>query len=102
MDMNRILNYIEEHLEEKLTSGQLADIAGYSEYHFLQLFKAHTGYTVTRYLNLLRCDRAKQSLLSGCTVKEAAAQCGFENLSYFTKVFKNCIGLLPGTVQKQN
>lgn len=96
------VEFMKQNLSQKLTVEQIARSTGFSKYYFLRLFKAHTGYTVTRYLNLLRCDRAKQSLLSGCTVKEAAAQCGFENLSYFTKVFKNCIGLLPGTVQKQN
>lgn len=96
------VEFMKQNLSQKLTVEQIARSTGFSKYYFLRLFKAHTGYTVTRYLNLLRCDRAKQSLLSGCTVKEAATQCGFENLSYFTKVFKNCIGLLPGTVQKQN
>ena len=96
------VEFMKQNLGQKLMVEQIARSAGFSKYYFLRLFKAHTGYTVTRYLNLLRCDRAKQLLLSGCTVKEAAAQCGFENLSYFTKVFRACIGLLPGTVQKQN
>lgn len=96
------VEFMKRNLGQKLTVEQIAGSAGFSKYYFLRLFKAHTGYTLTRYLNLLRCDRAKQLLCSGCAVKEAAQQCGFENLSYFTKVFKTYIGILPGTVRGQN
>lgn len=89
------VEYMKQHLGQKLTVERIAASAGFSKFYFLRLFKDRTGYTVTHYLNLLRCDRAKQLLLSGSTVKEAASQCGFENLSYFTKVYKNYTGLLP-------
>lgn len=94
------VEYMKQNLGQKLTVAQIAASAGFSKYYFLRLFKARTSYTVTRYLNLLRCDRAKQLLLSGCTVKETAALCGFENLSYFTKVFKTHTGFLPGEILK--
>lgn len=94
------VEFMKQNLGQKLTVEQIARSAGFSKYYFLRLFKAHTGYTVTRYLNLLRCDRAKQLLSSGCAVKEAAVLCGFENLSYFTKVFKTYTGLLPGEVKR--
>ena len=94
------VEFMKQNLSKKLTVEQIATSVGFSKYYFLRLFSAHTGYTVTRYLNLLRCDRAKQLLLSGCAVKEAAVQCGFENISYFTKVFKTYTGLLPGEVKR--
>ncbi len=94
------VEFMKQRLGQKLMLEQIAASAGFSKYYFLRLFKAHTGYTVTRYLNLLRCDRAKQLLSSGCAVKEAAVLCGFENLSYFTKVFKTYTGLLPGEVKR--
>lgn len=94
------VEFMKQNLGKKLTVEQIATSVGFSKYYFLRLFSAHTGYTVTRYLNLLRCDRAKQLLLSGCTVKETAVLCGFENISYFTKVFKTYTGLLPGEVKR--
>ena len=94
------VEFMKQNLGKKLTVEQIATSVGFSKYYFLRLFSAHTGYTVTRYLNLLRCDRAKQLLLSGCSVKEAAVLCGFENISYFTKVFKTHTGLLPGEVKR--
>ena len=95
------VEYMKQHLGENLTVGQIAASAGFSKFYFLRLFKDRTGYTVTHYLNLLRCDRAKKLLLSGSTVKEAASQCGFENFSYFTKVYKTSTGCLPRETLKQ-
>lgn len=95
------VDYMKQHLGENLTVGQIAASAGFSKYYFLRLFKDRTGYTVMHYLNLLRCDRAKQLLLSGSTVKEAATRCGFQNFSYFTKVYKDYTGCLPRETLKQ-
>lgn len=99
MDMNRILNYIEEHLEEKLTSGQLADIAGYSEYHFLQLFKAHTGETVMEYVCRRRLFRAMDELASGSRIIDVAFQYGFESHSAFSRAFKREFGFSPSLLR---
>ena len=49
-NMEKILEYIDAHLEEDLTIGQLADEAGYSQYHFMRRFKAHTGMSAGKYL----------------------------------------------------
>ena len=95
------VEYMKQNLGRKLTVEQIAASAGFSKYYFLRLFKDRTGYTVTQYLNLLRCDRARQLLRSGCTVKETAALCGFENSSYFIKVFKTQTGISPGELQKR-
>ena len=97
--MNRILNYIEEHLEEKLTSGQLADIAGYSEYHFLQLFKAHTGETVMEYVCRRRLFRAMDELASGSRIIDVAFQYGFESHSAFSRAFKREFGFSPSLLR---
>ena len=43
--MERILKYIETHICDPMTNKQLAEIAGYSEYHFIRLFKAYTNMT---------------------------------------------------------
>ena len=39
MVMNHVLKYIEEHLEESLNIKRLAEIAGYSEYHFIRIYE---------------------------------------------------------------
>ena len=93
--MNRILEYIEAHLEEKLTTGQLADLAGYSEYHFLQLFKAHTGETVMEYICRRRLFRAMDEILAGSRIIDVAFRYGFESHSAFSRAFKREFGVSP-------
>lgn len=95
MDMNRILDYMEEHLEEKLTNAQLADMAGYSEYHFLQLFKAHTGETVMEYICRRRLFRAMDEILAGSRIIDVAFRYGFESHSAFSRAFKREFGCSP-------
>ncbi len=97
--MNRILNYIEEHLEEKLTNKQLADIAGYSEYHFLQLFKAHTGQTVMEYICRRRLFRAMDEIVAGGRIIDVAFRYGFESHSAFSRAFKREFGLSPSLLR---
>lgn len=99
MDMNRVLDYIEAHLEEKLTNGQLADIAGYSEYHFLQLFKAHTGETVMEYICRRRLFRAIDEILAGGRIIDVAFRYGFESHSAFSRAFKREFGLSPSLLR---
>ena len=90
------IDYIKNHLDEQLTLETVAESAGVSKYYFLRIFKQVTGYTLSCYINLIRCEYAKQLLESGgFSVRETARQCGFENDSYFTTVFKKHIGSRP-------
>lgn len=88
--------YIKANYSKRLTVDMIASEVGLSKYYFLREFKSLTGYTVVTYINTVRCEYAKELLADGkLTVREAAAKCGFENYSYFTKVFKSCTGLMP-------
>lgn len=96
------IDYIKNNLQEKLTVEQVAEHAGFSKFYFLRLFKRVTGCTVVQYINLLRCEAAKELLRAGNhTIKETALLCGFDNLSYFSNVFKKCTGSLPGAYKSQ-
>ena len=96
------IGYIKEHLQEKLTVEEIAQHAGFSKYYFLRLFKRVTGCTLVQYINLLRCETAKELLRDrNHTVKEVALLCGFDNLSYFTCVFKKNTGYLPNAYKAQ-
>lgn len=96
------VEFMKENLGKKVSLEQIAAKVGLSKYYFLRLFKSHTGYTVNTYLTLLRCDRAKQLLrLGDYSIQEVAEQCGFENHSYFSKVFKEHTGQTPSAVMKK-
>ena len=90
------IEYIKENLAKKLCVDDVAASVGLSKFHFIREFKRLTGYTLTSYINIIRCEYAKELLQHGQhKIKEVAFLCGFENESYFTAVFKRCVGILP-------
>lgn len=84
-----ITNYINEHFAENLSLEQVADLAGFSKYHFTRLFKQYTDTSFYKYLNQKRIDYAKTLLLDpDLPVIDVALQCGFSSLSAFLRMFK--------------
>lgn len=97
------IEYIKINIHKKLTVDEVAASVGLSKYYFLREFKKITGYTLTTYINIIRCEYAKELLSSGqYKVKEVASLCGFENDSYFSNVFKKHTGTLPSDHLKAN
>lgn len=91
--------YIKDNLSSPLTAQSVASSAGVSKYHFLRQFKRLTGVTLSHYINDLRCQRARQLLEQGeLKVKEVACLCGYSNLSYFSRTFRQFTGLLPSQI----
>ena len=97
--IKRGLTYIREHFTEDLSVEQIAFQAGFSRFYFSRQFKNIMGMTVMKYVEFLRCRHAKELLESGTSVSKAAVDCGFSDLSYFTKVFKRQYGVLPSKVR---
>jgi AraC-like DNA-binding protein len=71
----------------------------YCSGHFRRLFKADTGVTPMSYLNGLRIEYAKKLLrkrnITGMSIAEAALKSGFYDPRYFSRVFKNAVGVTP-------
>ena len=97
--VKRGLIYIREHFTEELDVEAIARHAGFSRYYFSRQFKAVTGMTVMKYVEFLRCRHARDMLEDGASVSKVALECGFADLSYFTKVFKRQYGVLPSKVR---
>lgn len=95
------IDYISENIHKNLTVEEISNAAGISQYHFMRIFKRVTKYTLSDYINMRRCEKARTMILSGeCTITEAALSSGFSNLSYFAKVFKKVTGSLPTEVSQ--
>ena len=72
-----------------------------SPLYFGTLFKQETGLTFRQYLTNIRINQAENLLSSGMyNVSEAAAECGFSDVFYFSKVFKEHRGISPSEVIK--
>lgn len=88
--------FIDENFEAKISTGDVARVAGCSESHLRALFKADYGVSLVTYLNSVRVERAKKMLESGIfRLDEIAAACGFANVYYFSTVFKSVTGTPP-------
>ncbi|GIQ71116.1 AraC family transcriptional regulator [Xylanibacillus composti] len=94
--LKQILDYMDANLTKKLTVQQLAEHVHISSAHFYTFFKSMTGQSPIEYLNNLRLTRAQSMLQTHqLTVQETAARVGFENVSYFIRLFKTKFGLTP-------
>lgn len=92
-----LLERIESNYSEKITLAELAELAGVNEKYLCRFFKEFTGYTPTDYINRLRIEHACYEMkFNHRNVTEAAYECGFNEISYFSKCFKKYKGVSPG------
>ena len=92
-----ILDYIREHFGEEITIKQAAELCFYSESHFMKYFKQYAGMPFIQYLNDYRLTMTGEFLQNTEeSVTQIALKCGFENLSYFNRLFRRKFGVTPG------
>ncbi len=91
-----ISKYIEVHLNEDLTLGKIADIAGYSPFFLHRMFQKHTGKTLKQTVTIARIERAKMLLLENHTLEAVADAVGFNSASHFSQFFKKHLDTRPG------
>ena len=90
------LAFIEARFTEPLSLDDVSRACGMSRFHFSRIFKAHKGLTFKGYLNRRRIDRAKALLVQeDVTVTDACYDSGFNDLSYFDRVFRRLEGMSP-------
>ena len=93
--VKQVVAYIRNHFAAHISLQDIADAVGISKYHLSREFRKFTGSTVFETINLTRCAEAKTMICQGMPVSEAAFNCGYTNLSYFTRSFKKYIGKKP-------
>lgn len=90
-----VLNYIQEHLSENLTTQSIADKFYMNKYHLCHLFKEATGFSMMDYVINCRILKARSLLREGMRVQEAGEQVGFHSNEHFIRTFKKLTGLPP-------
>ena len=93
--IKEVIRYIREHYPERITLDGIARAVYTDKYALCRDFHRLTGQTVIEYLNAYRVAQAGTLLAEGVSVASAAAECGFENPSYFARVFRRHTGVLP-------
>lgn len=98
-----VCNYINEHCTEDITVEELADIAGFSKFHFARLFKQFANVSYYDYLTRKRIEHAETLLIiPDISITEVAMQSGFNSLSTFNRVFKNLKNCTPSEYKGLN
>lgn len=99
--LKTILKYVEIHYNEPITVDKMAALSFYSKSHFMKFFKTHIGTGFIEYLNDYRMTMAARLLITNdISVLETAVQTGFDNLSYFHRLFKRKYGQTPQKYRK--
>ncbi|MDD4414519.1 MAG: AraC family transcriptional regulator [Oscillospiraceae bacterium] len=90
------IDFIRKHYKQDITVDQICEHAGFSKYYFCRTFREITGKTVVDTVNYLRCENARRLLLTGrYNISECAELSGFNNKSYFSRIYKRYMGCLP-------
>lgn len=98
-----LLDYIHTHYKDKITIEELAKTASISKTEVLRCFKAIMGRSPISYLNSYRLQRAAHMLINTeKSIQEIAEGCGFDDNSYFSKLFKKKYHVTPHDYRLQN
>ena len=99
--LNSIYRHVEENFTEVVNVQKVAEVANLTVPAFCRYFKKQVRMTYTDFVNQHRINHAKRLLLQDSNVSEACFASGFENLSYFNRVFKKITGINPSEFKKK-
>ena len=91
----KIVQVLEEHLEERLTLGKVAELCQMSEAAVKKTFSRYAGIGLMTYFNQIKIRRAIRLLEEGKSVSQTAQMLGFADQDYFSTVFKRVTGSAP-------
>jgi AraC family transcriptional regulator len=95
--LKRVCDYIETHLDDRLTLTDLAGVACLSTFHFSRSFKEAVGVGPQRYVTQRRLERAKTLMRrSKRPLALIAREAGFADQSHLTSIFRREMGTTPG------
>lgn len=100
--LNRILDYLWKHYDQKLQGAQVAQQFFISYSYLSGLIHSATGFGFVKYLNYIRITQAKKLLIStDKPITEIALDAGFSSTSYFIEQFRAFEGMSPGKFRKR-
>lgn len=94
--IKKALNYINQNYTDNLTLESVANFIHLNPSYFSTIFKREVGMSFSDYLNKIRIEASKRLLgTTGISILEVALSAGFEDQSYYSKVFKKIVGITP-------
>lgn len=92
---DKAIDYMKQHLEEEITTKELAELTGYSLFHFTRIFKKATGISPRHFLSALRIEMGKEELARKSSLTKAMIASGYLSPGTFQTRFKNHVGISP-------
>lgn len=95
-EIEEVVAFIHNHIDEPLPLERLARVAAYSPYHFTRIFKERVGLPPLYYVSSHRLGRAKELLLStNLSIRDIGLEIGQQSLGTFTSRFTERVGMTP-------
>ena len=95
-DLDTLHNFMREHLNERVSLGQLADLTGLSAAHFATRYRELTGVSPIQHFLHLKVEQACQMLdTTEFSFTQISSQLGYDDNYYFSRLFKKVMGLSP-------
>lgn len=102
-NMNRAMEYIEEHLTEDIDYSEISKIACCSEYHFKRMFSFLSGVGLSEYIRRRRLTLAALDLKDkSLRIIDVAVRYGYDSADSFSRAFHSIHGILPSDVRNSN
>ena len=94
-NVQKAIDYIESNLRTEITAAEVAELAGYSVFHFYRIFQGTTGMPVMQYILRRKLLNAIYDIGSGRKKTETVLEYGFDTYSGFYKAFVRELGYTP-------
>ncbi|KIV69729.1 Transcriptional regulator, AraC family [Bacillus mycoides] len=100
----KVQDYIESHINDSLSIEDLANVAGFSKFHFHRIFKGMMDEPLSRYVNRLKLERATHLLTyhTDMMITDIAYYFGFTDSAVFSRTFKSYYGVSPSHYRNHN
>lgn len=93
--------FIDDNCTHSISIDEIAEAVNVSKYYLCRIFKEVMGITMVQFINFRRCKKACRMLeRADISISDVAEACGFDNMSYFSKIYKKYMNILPSEHRK--
>lgn len=102
--INRVIDYIEQNIDETFSLDRLADLSGFSKFHFHRIFHSIMGETLFQFIQRVRVEKAAYMLVVNRkkSITDIALDCGFSSSALFARTFKNVFKISASAWRKKS